>query len=936
MIAPRLRESDSRLLASRGGEAWPVGARPGLVASTGVDSLEKLQSALSGRYAVVREVGAGGMATVFLARDVKHDRHVALKVLRPELGAVLGVERFLSEIKVTAHLQHPHLLPLFDSGEADGLLFYVMPFVEGESLRTRLDSEQQLSIDEALRITFAVASALEYAHKQGVIHRDLKPENILLQHGEPVVSDFGIALAVSKAGGARVTQTGLSLGTPQYMSPEQATGDRVVDARSDIYSLGAVLYEMLTGEPPHAGKTAQAIIARVLTEKTNSMRVTRDTVPDYVDAAVLKALAKLPADRFASAGEFAAALRNPAFVFAGGTGTMGAIGSLANATGAAPGASFVSGPRGWWSRARPALPWAVAALAVGALALAKLEPDQPPAPVVRFTTEIPREVTFGAFNSPIAISPDGSAIVIGSMVQANKGLFIRTLDNPQFVPLPGTAGARSAFFSPDGSQVGFVASGQIRALTRSTGSVRTIASPATLDPVVTWSDRDELVYASSDSGTSGLWIVEAAGGAPRRLTAVDSTLKEIVHLAPHALPGGDAFLFTTALATSYNLAIVTRDGRITRFGVGGIAPSYVDGGLVVMDDFSGRLMRVPFDLRRAAPTGTPSIVLEGVAQRPSLAGLWAVSRNGTLVHIGGSPEGSLVIVNRSGAGVPLDFGVRRFRRPAVSPDGRRVVVEVATSSGLAAAGASPATDLWLATLAEGTFSRFTFGTTAMDPAWTNDGKRVAFSRFESGPGSNFDVYWQPADGSGNAEPLYQGSGSQWPYGFSADGRTMLLDENPVGGNIRIATAPVDGANRVATPLFESEGSARLGQLSADRKWIAYASNESGRYEVYVRPFPGPGGKWQVSADGGDQPLWNPNGREIFFRTGEKVISASVTTTPTFSVTGRRALFDDEYDQAGTLNWSVFPDGNRFVMVKPSAAQTRLMVAVNWTTELVRK
>jgi len=263
-----------------------------------VDALEKLQSALTGRYAVVREVGAGGMATVFLARDVKHDRHVALKVLRPELGAVLGVERFLSEIKVTAHLQHPHLLPLFDSGEAEGLLFYVMPFVEGESLRARLDTQQQLPIEEALRITLAVASALDYAHKQGVIHRDLKPENILLQHGEPVVSDFGIALAVSNAGGARVTQTGLSLGTPQYMSPEQATGDRVVDARSDIYSLAAVLYEMLTGEPPHAGKTAQAIIARVLTEKTTSTRVTRDTVPEHVDAAVLKALAKLPADRW--------------------------------------------------------------------------------------------------------------------------------------------------------------------------------------------------------------------------------------------------------------------------------------------------------------------------------------------------------------------------------------------------------------------------------------------------------------------------------------------------------------------------------------------------------------------------------------------------------------------------------------------------------------
>jgi serine/threonine protein kinase len=231
-----------------------------------MNNLLKLRTSLATRYDIDREIGAGGMATVYLARDQRHDRKVALKVLNPELGAVLGVERFLSEIKVTANLQHPNLLPLFDSGEADGLLFYVMPFVEGESLRARLDREKQLPIDEAIRIAMAVANALDYAHSHHVIHRDLKPENILLQHGQPVVADFGIALAVSKAGGNRVTQTGLSLGTPQYMSPEQATGDRVIDGRTDIYSLGALTYEMLTGEPPHIGHTSQAIIARLLTD----------------------------------------------------------------------------------------------------------------------------------------------------------------------------------------------------------------------------------------------------------------------------------------------------------------------------------------------------------------------------------------------------------------------------------------------------------------------------------------------------------------------------------------------------------------------------------------------------------------------------------------------------------------------------------------------
>jgi serine/threonine-protein kinase len=269
----------------------------------------RLTAALSDRYAIEREIGSGGMATVYLARDLKHDRDVALKVLRADLSAVLGSGRFLKEISITARLDHPHILTLIDSGEANGILYYVLPLVRGESLRAKLEREKQLPIEESLSIIRQVASALDYAHKQGVVHRDIKPENILLHEGEAVVADFGIALALREAGGSRLTETGLSLGTPQYMSPEQATGDRTLDARSDIYSLGAVLYEMLAGEPPVTGPTVQAVIAKLLTERPTRLRTVRDTVPDPIDAAVAKALAKVPADRFASAAEFAAALK---------------------------------------------------------------------------------------------------------------------------------------------------------------------------------------------------------------------------------------------------------------------------------------------------------------------------------------------------------------------------------------------------------------------------------------------------------------------------------------------------------------------------------------------------------------------------------------------------------------------------------------------------
>ena len=295
-----------------------------------LNTIAELNEALVGRYEVEKQIGQGGMATVYLARDIRHDRNVAIKVLHPELAAVLGPERFVTEMKVTANLQHPHILPLFDSGTAGGQLFYVMPFIEGQTLRDRLELERQLPIEEALRITTEVASALDYAHRHNVVHRDIKPENILLHDGSALVADFGIALAVSNAGGTRLTQTGLSLGTPQYMSPEQATGDKIIDGRTDVYSLGAVLYEMLAGEPPFTGPSSQAIVSRVLTEAAPPLRSRRNTVTPELEAAVVKAVQKLPADRFATPAAFADALRTSgthAMRPVGGASQMMVVGS---------------------------------------------------------------------------------------------------------------------------------------------------------------------------------------------------------------------------------------------------------------------------------------------------------------------------------------------------------------------------------------------------------------------------------------------------------------------------------------------------------------------------------------------------------------------------------------------------------------------------------
>ena len=396
------------------------------------DVITRLLPALADRYRIEREIGSGGMATVYLARDLKHDRDVALKVLRPELGAVLGVDRFLNEIKISARLDHPHILTLIDSGAADGFLYYVMPFVRGESLRDRLEREGQLGLDEALDITKQITSALDYAHRQGVVHRDIKPENILIHEGEAMLTDFGIARAVKEAGGSRLTETGLSLGTPQYMSPEQATGDRAPDSRSDVYSMAAVVYEMLAGEPPHTGKNVQAIIAKLLTERPTPLRVLRDTVPEGIDATVAKALAKLPADRYANAGDFARAL-------------------------ATPGA-----PQRTSARSRRWLPvaigGAVAAIAAIAAALMLTRKPEPPPPPDRV------QLTITGLAADASLSPDGARLAFEERQCDDAGyctyqLVIQDTDGRNRLVLSRNAANffRTAW-TPDGRYIVFEAS----------------------------------------------------------------------------------------------------------------------------------------------------------------------------------------------------------------------------------------------------------------------------------------------------------------------------------------------------------------------------------------------------------------------------------------------------------------------------------------------
>ena len=546
------------------------------------DPVARLNAALEGRYAIERELGEGGMATVYLADDLKHERKVALKVLKPELAAVVGAERFLAEIKTTANLTHPNILPLHDSGEADSFLFYVMPYLEGESLRDRIDREKQLPVDEAVRIATAVANALDHAHRHKVIHRDIKPGNILLQDGEPVVADFGIALAVGAAGGGRLTETGLSLGTPYYMSPEQATGDQAVGASTDTYALGSVLYEMLVGEPPYPGTTAQAVLGKIIAGKPVSATDERPSIPANVDAAVRKALEKLPADRFTSAQEFVRALGDEHFRY-GET-----VADIAGAS-ASP-----------WNRLTMATTTLTALLAL-TLGWSLLRPE-PPRPVSRFSILIPEEQSFRPSAETFDVSRDGSFMVYrGTRDDWAPQLWLRRWDALDAVPIPGTTPTNAPAISPNGREVAFGSAGSLRVVPLEGGVSRTLTDSARCCSV-RWSPDGAWVYYNNLA--LGLSRVPSDGGSPEVVITVDTEGGDFWNSWIDPLPGGRSVVYTAAGPNNVNERIQAVDletGEIKDL-TSGTYPRYSPTGHLLFVEAEGStLLAAPFDVEWSCP-----------------------------------------------------------------------------------------------------------------------------------------------------------------------------------------------------------------------------------------------------------------------------------------------------------------------------------------------
>ncbi len=819
---------------------------------------------------------------------------------------------------------------LYDVGHQDGIDYLIMECLEGETLAKRLE-KGPLPLEQVLKFGAQIADALDKAHRSGVVHRDLKPGNIMLTPTGAKLLDFGLAKPSAPLGSVAtltaaakqptpVTEQGSVVGTFQYMSPEQVEG-RELDGRSDIFSLGAVLYEMLTGQRAFEGKSQLSVASAILEKEPAPISTLKPLTPPALDHAIRRCLAKDPEERWQTARDLALELK-----------------WTAQGSAQTPVPSVATG-----SRAGPLARWALvlglACLIVAALtgfAVWKLKPS-PLAPVSRLVFSLPPGQRLSDLNEPaVALSPDGRQLVYVASAGGAQQLYFHSMDSFDAKPIPGTQGAAAPFFSPDSQWLGFFAEGKLKKIGIAGGGAVALCDAGTQSTYSSgsWGPNDTIVFGD---GRTGLFAVPAAGGAPQPLTTLDSKKGESVHLWPAILPDAKAVLFNASPANfnptvaQMQLAVhVTKTGeRRNLLQEGGMSPRYVSTGHLLY--VQGRtLMAVPFDLSGLEVKGTPVPVLEGVIQSVGMGfAQYSLSDNGVLAYIAGNAQSarrSLVWVDRKGTERPLAAPASAYRTPRISPDGKHVAVTIDELG----------TQVWIYDLGRETLTRLTFeGSGNGNPAWTPDGKRVAFT--SETPGS---LSWQPADGSGKSERLttnveHRQIASSW----SPDGQLLAFHEmSPATSGDLWVLRLSDRKPQLflQTPAFESAP-----QFSPDGRWLAYSSNESGRGEIYVQPYPGPGGKWQISTDGGAEPVWNHNGRELFYRQENKTMAVEVTTRPSFSAGKPRMLFEAPYvwTAAHLPNYDVSQDGQRFLMLKESEQQqasSQINIVLNWFEELKQK
>ena len=875
-----------------------------------------------GPYEILSAIGAGGMGEVYKARDTRLDRIVAIKVLpthladRPELRG-----RFEREAKTIASLNHPHICTLHDIGHQDGIDFLVMEYLEGETLAQRLQ-KGPLPIQQVLQYAIEIADALDKAHRRGITHRDLKPGNVMMPKTGTKLLDFGLAKLKQEAAPAipdsqlptmksGITGEGTILGTLQYMAPEQLEA-KEVDARTDIFAFGAVVYEMATGKKAFEGKTSASVMAKILEAEPPSMASLQPMTPPALDRAVKKCLAKEPDHRWQSASDLCGELK---WIAEGGSQVTSA--STVPAKGV---------PTLGWRDLIIALSSLLLGLVIASLATWNLKPS-PPKPVTRTVINLPPGQQLPVFaNGPItAISPDGAYLAYVAIQGNRQQLYLRAMDSLEARLIPGTEGAVIPFFSPDGKWLGFFADGKLKKVSVSGGAALTLGD-AVQPRGASWGSHGTIIFAPT--GASSLQQIPDAGGAPQPLTRFNKG--EGTHRWPDFLPSGKALLFTTGNAGA-QIAVHSMETGERRNLAAGAFPRYAPSGHLIYVQ-AGTLMAVPFDAQRLITSGTAVPVVEGVLQAASNGvAQYSISSTGSLIYISGgvqSDQRRLVWVNRSGIEVPLAAPAQTYGAPRVSPDGRRIAVTIQGQE----------SQIWLYDLSREALSRLTFeGKLNADPTWTPDGKRIAFYSNKEGP---TNIFWQPADGSGGLERLTTSEYFHNPNSWSPDGQLLAFHEvNPTTQRdiwvLRLKDRKVEPFLR--TPADESAP-----RFSPDGHWLTYVSNESGGFEIYVQPYPGPGGKWQISTNGGTEPVWNPNGHELFYRNGDKMMAVDISSQSGISAGKPRMLFEGSYlpTTVAQPNYDISPDGQRFLMVKPAEqgqeAPTQINVVLNWFEELKQK
>jgi eukaryotic-like serine/threonine-protein kinase len=852
-----------------------------------------------GPYEILAVAGKGGMGEVYKARDTRLDRIVAIKTSKVEFS-----ERFEREAKAVAALNHSNICQLYDVGPN----YLVMEYIEGTPLKG------PLPVDQALKYAVQICDALDAAHKKGITHRDLKPANILVTKAGIKLLDFGLAkLGTSGIGQAAKPPSDATLtmaltgkneivGTLLYMSPEQLQS-KDADARSDIFSFGCVLYEMLTGKRAFDGGNAASIIAAILERPAPSVA---SVAPAALDRTLQHCLAKDPDDRWQSARDLKAEL-----VWIAGGG--------------------IEVPR--QAQARPASKWIWgAAVLVGAVVAAfavwMLKPV-PAKPISRTVIALgPDERLANLNNLAVAISPDGANVVyVATRGGGRAQLFLRRLDALKAEPVAGTEDAVSPFFSSDSQWIAFFAGGKLKKVAVAGGAPVTLYDAITAlgGTSGTWSPNNNILFASA----AGLVQVPASGGAPRNMTV---QAQHAVWGWPQFLPGGGAVVFASS-ATGLNFANNSSISATVLGGAaaekdliaGGTAPRLAATGDLIYAQ-NGTLMAVPFDSKRLALAGSPAPVLDGVRESRNGAVQYGLSANGTLVYVAGGFQASssrLAWVSREGKEQPIAASARDYNYPRLSPDEQRIAVYIAPNN------------IWLYDIGRDALSRATFtGTINTNPVWSPDGKRLAFTSNLTG---SLNLFWQPADGSGTAERLTANQFINVPTSFSPDGQTIAFLQAKDGTGFDIWTLSLgDGKAR---PFLATQHNESAPRFSPDGHWLAYVSDESGRWEVYVQPYPGPGGKWQVSTDGGAEPAWNPAGRELFYRAGNRMMAAPVTFQPGFSAGKPVVLFDGPWlpSPLTTANYDVSRDGQRFLMLKSADDEDQgarqIVMVQNWLEEL---